>query len=1182
MRGFNGFYIVVLSLVGLIVVAVQVLHLPTTISIVAAGVGALVCAVRYAIDRLGGARSSGGGEDPARAARRAAARETRRRVAAVRRRLRELVRQLKLAQDRPRLRYREAGGLPWWLVLGPDGHGKSTLVAAAPGCREVAPGEPDEPRLYIADDAVFLELPGDPPPEAAPALAALFKAVHKRRRRAPLTGVLVVHRADALLAEADANAAMRSVRAHLDVAADTLAIQVPVLLVVSQLDRVAGFAELVAGCPAVTRALGVTLPLREGKASVRAAVGERLAAPDGVLDWIRQRCHALVGRADPGTHRQSRLYGFWQQFDRLAARAAEAAGQLAAAPLPGGDPLRVRGVYFSAARPDPVAPDDLWAAQLAQRAGGSLPASDGDTPACAAFVADLFAVEIARDGQYAARLRRHYRRRLAAAVLVALALATTAAGIARQATHTARTHETLLQTTLDSADAITRRPPSDLPPLAELDLLRRAVVAFRDPDRPGRALLRTDRLADVAALALRDAVCRRVLRPLVERSTTPLRQFSARFLGGGLPAAREHEEAHDLLRSYLLLTAPADAHEPAPWGDDQGAWLRDRTVAMWSDVDPDGPDPRRAEILAAHVQLLDPAAASAGDGDPCTRSGHARAAERDAKLVADVRQILLRNPPERDLVDRMTDRLDRDRRLRAVTVRDLTTANYARGEASVPPAFTRQGWLAFAAALRAELDDRSDQPWVVGRPGVRDTRAQRCAKLRDIYVARHIKAWNDFVRGLDLTSPATWPQAAAIYEELAEDTPLVPVFAAVAEHTQGLPKIPCTEAPMADTLSLILPQPPALPAPDARDAAEVAREFHRLVEFTAPPAGAAARPGKSALDSYHERLQDVRSSLDRALDNPAEQLALCSKLKDAIDDVDGMLQRGNLGGWKDPLTTLLLPPLTSLSLLCRAGEAERLNALWCASVVLPLQRTIADRYPFAPVRGDARLADVELLFHPQTGEIAKFRDKELSAHVRVGGHDVTAAPYGTGAEFHLSPAVVDLLDAAHELGLLLYGNGAVGLDAGLTMRCENSVSKVVLRIDEAQNTYFCSIDQAQQIHWPGKSEPRRAELEAFGANARTDIIPRVGEFGLFRLLEEGTPTHRPGQSTFTISIVLPRHNFGSFQLTFHPREFRGGNLFYGFSGGRFLAPFRARGFVDPPDALWSELGFTCREEGPLP
>lgn len=1169
---FNKFYVVVLAVVGLVAVVVQVLHLPVYIGLVAASVGVLVCAVRYALDRLGGSSTSSAPEDPAKLA----ARARKDRIRALRRRLGELVRVLRANQTPTRLRYRERGALPWWLVLGPDGHGKSSLLHATPGLREVAPDEQrahGEPRLFVGDDAVFLELPASTDPDTAAVLAAMFTRIHRWRRRSPLTGALVVHRADALLADADADAAVRAVRAQLDLAAATLAVQVPVLLVVSGLDRVAGFAELIAGCSGTSRVLGTTLPPREGKASVRTAVGERLG---GVLDWVRQRCHGLVGRADPGTHRQSRLYGFWQQFDRLAALTADFAGQLAAAPLPGGDPLRVRGVYFTAARPGPVAPEDLFAARLAQRAGGVLPPGDGDPPPIsAAFVADLFTVELPRDSQYAARLSRHYRRRFTRAALVAVCLAALAAALARGSTLAARDHESLFQTTLDSTAAIASRRPGELPTLADLEVLRRAALAWRAPDGPDWALLRTDRLADAAEEALRSAVCRRVLRPLAARSAAPLRQFAARFLGGGLPAPREYEDTHDRLRFYLLLTAPADdTLEHAPWDKEQRAWLTERALSLWADLDQNGPDPRRAEILQTHVDLLPTAAA--GPGDPCSASGHARAGERDAKLVADVRQILLRNPPDRDLVDRMVDRIGRDRRLRPITVRDLTTANYVRGEVSVAPAFTRPGWDAFTIDLRRELDDRSDQPWVLGKTGSRDTRAQRCTKLRNLYVDRYIDAWTAFVRGLRITSPGNWPQAAAIFEELGEDLPLVPVFAAVAEHTAALPSIPCTDDARTDALTRLISAPPAAPLRGSRDSAELTREFARLAEFSAPAAGGAGKSGSSPLDSYHKRLQDVRSLLDRAIDNVSDQPALCSTLADAIGDVDNMLQRGNLGGWKDPLTTLLLPPLTSLLLHCHAEHARNLNAAWCAAVVLPLERTLADKYPFVLARSDARLADIELLLHPQTGEIAKFRDKSLSAFVTVGGHDITAAALGTGASFHLDPAVVDLLDAAHELGLLLYGDGEVGLDAGLTMRCENSVNKVVLRVDEAVNTYFCSINQAQQIHWPGKSEPRRAELEAFGANARTDIIPRTGEFGLFRLLEEGTPTHRAGQSTFTISIVLPRHNFGSFQLTFHPREFRGGNLFYGFSGDRFLAPFRAPGLHRPPHALFSGLPYHCQ------
>jgi type VI protein secretion system component VasK len=68
---------------------------------------------------------------------------------------------LKATQDPPRLRYRERRGAPWWLVLGPEAHGKSALLGAAPGAREVESGEPGEPRFFVADDAAFIEIPAD-------------------------------------------------------------------------------------------------------------------------------------------------------------------------------------------------------------------------------------------------------------------------------------------------------------------------------------------------------------------------------------------------------------------------------------------------------------------------------------------------------------------------------------------------------------------------------------------------------------------------------------------------------------------------------------------------------------------------------------------------------------------------------------------------------------------------------------------------------------------------------------------------------------------------------------------------------------------------------------------------------------------------------------------------------------
>jgi type VI secretion system protein ImpL len=1179
MRNFLAFAAVVAALVALVAVAAQYLHLPPVVVQVAVAIGALVIAVRGVLDVLQRLRGPAGGPaepDPRVAARHAEARRRRR----LRRRLAAVVRELRAAQPRPRLWYRERGAPPWWLVVGPAGHGKSALLQAAPDARELAPDdEPDVPRFFTAAGAVFLELPSA---AAAAELAVLFARLRRLRPRRPICGALVVHRADELLAgDPDLAAARRQI----DVAADALGAQVPVVLVVARLDRLAGLAELLGDLPPAHGALGATLPPREGQAPVQAAAAAALAAPDAVgpVDWVRQRCHALVARAEPGSPRQTRLYGLWQQFARLAERAAAAAGRLAHAPLPGGDPLRLRAVYFTAARPDPAPPEDLWSAALARRVGAALPPDAPDAPALApAFVAGLFAEELARDAQYAGRLRRHERRRFAGLALVAVALAAVAAAAARGSTAAARADEALVQATLRSAAAVRAAEPGELAPLAALTELAAAVQAWRAPTSDAH-LLRGDELADLAAEAYRRAVCDRVLRPLAERDRAELRRFATRHAGAGLPT---HDEADDIfarLRAYLLLSHPSAAGERDPWGEDQTRWLQDRVVDAWTRADPAGPDPRRAAALAVHLRLLaDPGDACARDGDACARTdrgdacartGHARAVARDEPLVARVREILLRDPAERDVVERIVDRINRDPQIDRVTVGGLTTAVHVRGEHPVPPAYTRDGWLAFSRALQDELDERSDEPWVLGKPAADETRVARCTRLRELYTARYIKAWKQFVAGLRLDAPSSLTTAAAIYAELGDDAPLTPLFAELGRHTRDLPPIPCTERPTGDLVAQIAARlaaaPPAGPASDARSVRDA---FAPLVKF----GDAGARAG--GLDGYHKRLQELHTAVTRASD-PAAIDALHAALVAARDNVDTAILRGPHGAWKDPLKRLLLPPIDALLVVVDTEARARLNRDWCATVVAPLLRSVAGRYPFrAGARDDARLADLAPLLHPQTGEIARFRDTRLSAYLAVRGHDVEVLPPGAGADHHLSGRVRELLDAAHKLGLLLYGGAEPGVELALTMSCEVGVPQVELDLDGAKIRYDCGPHRSHSLRWPGKGDEHRALLLVTGDN-RVEEFPEDGEFALLRLLERGQPTRQRSGSGFTVSYPLPRLARPSLKLTVTPRDVRGGNLFHGFGDARFLAPLRAPGFTTPPHALFAELPFTCE---PLP
>ena len=571
MPKFIAFAGLVAVLAALVVAAVHYLALPILIAYIALGLAAFLIALRAILDAVqhlrGSNSSSSPASDPLKDARIAAKREAKRRRQRLLARLHIVLADLRAAQPPPRWFYRERGSPPWWLVLGPPGHGKTALLRAAPDARELAPpADTDEPRFFLAAGALFLELPDDPPPADLPALTALLARLRRLRPRRPLAGILLVHRADDLLGPTSPD--LRPTRRSIDRVAAALALQVPVLLLVSQLDRLAGHAELLEGLPPVRHALGVVLPLREGKHSVLTAATASLDALDGPVAWVRQRCHALVARATPGAPRQTRLYGLWQQFSRLAAAAAAAAAQLAHDPLPGGDPLRIRGIFFVSADPDHLPPPDHWAAALAQRLGGHLTDDPPQHPDPGpAFLADLFTGELVRAGLHATRSDRYLRRRFLATALTALLLAAAAGLAIHGSTRAARTNEGLLQTTLDHAAAVQHTPPEQLAPLPPLLGLQHALTTWRAPYAPpgaGWGLFPGHQLRQGATDTYLRAVCSGVLRPLLTRTRAALRQFASRHAAAGQVSSEAFDDAFNALRAYLLLSHPSSPTKPPP------------------------------------------------------------------------------------------------------------------------------------------------------------------------------------------------------------------------------------------------------------------------------------------------------------------------------------------------------------------------------------------------------------------------------------------------------------------------------------------------------------------------------------------------------------------------------------------------------------------------------------------
>lgn len=215
---------------------------------------------------------------------------------------------------------------PWYLVLGAAGSGKTTLLQQSGiAMHPVIGSEGDEGLTdhlwWLSDEAVFIDAPGqwlapnsqsDTDPAHWSELLALLQS---HRPSQPLNGIILTVSAQDLLVqpEDDHRALARALRARLRELTQTLAIRVPVYLVLSKCDLIAGFAELFDDLTGSEReqVWGVTLP-EEALASDSVVMPVN-SGMNGLMKRLHNRMLARLQRVQD-LHRRSILQAFPAQM----------------------------------------------------------------------------------------------------------------------------------------------------------------------------------------------------------------------------------------------------------------------------------------------------------------------------------------------------------------------------------------------------------------------------------------------------------------------------------------------------------------------------------------------------------------------------------------------------------------------------------------------------------------------------------------------------------------------------------------------------------------------------------------------------------------------------------------------------------------------------------------------------
>jgi type VI secretion system protein ImpL len=1047
--------------------------------------------------------------------------------------------------------------LPWYIIIGPPGTGKTTILRnsgldfplAAEGQAAIAGiGGTRNCDWWISNEAVLIDTAGRYTTQDvnqgidAAAWGGFLELLKQHRRRRPVNGVmLAISMADvALASEADRTKQAETLRQRLRELHRAFGMRLPVYVMFTKCDLIAGFEEYFDGISDAEReqVWGMTLPYDDEQLTFGPLFETGFVDLTGRLE----KRLPLKLADERNNSRRCRIYSFPHEFGSLAMVLRGFVSDVFKVNRYEAQPL-LRGVFFTSGTQEGTPFDRLLGAMsrsFSLAPSQQLPMSgQGKAFFIKKLLTDVIFTEqnlIGRNSKLERRLAATYAAGYAAVIGLAILLSAYwiwGLNSSLAQVEQARTAAETLETRLAEADQ-NRSLVNILPALDAARALQESVAL--PPAWWLTSWLSVDARPSLAPAAdeTYDNVLKNYLLPaLTARIGTQVQLLSSAGDKNN-PALREQ------LETYLMLTT----------GENYDAEKIRKAFRAEADAAfPLAPDNR--DDMVEHMDRLAGLLPAAAQGGSTAGAGAGAASD---VVIDQARNRLTETPQATDIYQRMVADAEQRYQLAPISIVNLLGTGVLRADTAtrggtnvVPGIYTKDGFYNFFLLhLPDYIRQSTGTDWVLGGSGMTEGAYDALAKeVVDQYVKDYIAAWRGAVNQVRIIDFETLGRGQLVLQDLSSPQSSLTKLLTTLRDNTNLPLPSLKDVAGATT-----------PGTGAQDQTKTGGTSAGglAASALAATADAAGNAAVSAAlgdqpwpgDAIGEAFRPLTSLVDPA--NTQNSLAavqqLFGDLFGAVSTIatapepeaaafDYVSQRAknpandSLAQLKVAAATKPEPVRSMVSYVVNRNwelmvklSHDHVNTVWQQQVVPVCNAVLADRYPFSPdAKEEVALQDFTDLFKP-AGTIDKFFTDNVSPFVSVKGHQLVVNPI-QDVSIGFSQDALAQLSRAQAIRDAFFGPGGTAMTAKFTIEptfLDPGALKSSFTLDDTEMVYRHGPVRGQDFTWPSKLDASVARLQITLLDNSTETKESTGAWAIFRMLSASGLSKARGQDQFVFSI----------------------------------------------------------------